>query len=274
MITMHTMHTMRTMRKMRKNRHHNPAVDPGAPVARAKWRHQCMSWLILGAFFALASTTSAAVADGEAEFRFSSREVWVGQPFLIEVDVVNAATWEDPVVPEINGVSIDVLPSARESTFTQIVNGVATTRSTRTFVIRMVAERSGIIEIPSISIVVDGQKIKSRTWRVIASQSEVGDLLVVEIIGTPDDAWVGQPVRLTLQIWIEQFVDRENNVRLDEADMWGLLSLADSSWASSRNLSKNWDGIEGVLQADESIAETGRIFSMRLNTSTIQCGRV
>ena len=230
MITMHTMHTMRTMRKMRKNRHHNPAVDPGAPVARAKWRHQCMSWLILGAFFALASTTSAAVADGEAEFRFSSREVWVGQPFLIEVDVVNAATWEDPVVPEINGVSIDVLPSARESTFTQIVNGVATTRSTRTFVIRMVAERSGIIEIPSISIVVDGQKIKSRTWRVIASQSEVGDLLVVEIIGTPDDAWVGQPVRLTLQIWIEQFVDRENNVRLDEADMWGLLSLADSSW--------------------------------------------
>ena len=127
-----------------------------------------------------------------------------------------------------------MLPSARESTFTQIVNGVATTRSTRTFVIRMVAEKGGIIEIPSIFVVVDGKTFKSRSWRVIASKSEVGDLLAVEIIGTPDQAWVGQPVKLTLQIWIEQFVDRENNVRLDEADMWGLLSLADSSWGVFR----------------------------------------
>ena len=222
---------MITMRPMRTNQNLISAINLGGyPKRRGGWWFQ----FLLGVLIALTSTASATAADGDAEFRFPSREVWVGQPFLIEVDVVNAATWEDPIVPKIDGMSSQVLPSARESTFTQIVNGVATTRSTRTFVIRMVAERGGIIEIPSISVVVDGKTFKSRSWRVIASKSEVGDLLAVEIIGTPDQAWVGQPVKLTLQIWIEQFVDRENNIRLDEADMWGLLSLADSSWGVFR----------------------------------------
>lgn len=216
---------------MRTNQNLISATNLGGyPKRRGGWWFQ----FLLGVLIALTSTASATAADGDAEFRFPSREVWVGQPFLIEVDVVNAATWEDPIVPKIDGMSSQVLPSARESTFTQIVNGVATTRSTRTFVIRMVAEKGGIIEIPSIFVVVDGKTFKSRSWRVIASKSEVGDLLAVEIIGTPDQAWVGQPVKLTLQIWIEQFVDRENNVRLDEADMWGLLSLADSSWGVFR----------------------------------------
>ena len=219
------------MRPMRTNPSLISAINLGGyPKRRGGWWFQ----FLLGVLIALTSTASATAADGDAEFRFPSREVWVGQPFLIEVDVVNAATWEDPIVPKIDGMSSQVLPSARESTFTQIVNGVATTRSTRTFVIRMVAEKGGIIEIPSIFVVVDGKTFKSRSWRVIASKSEVGDLLAVEIIGTPDQAWVGQPVKLTLQIWIEQFVDRENNVRLDEADMWGLLSLADSSWGVFR----------------------------------------
>ncbi|RPG22480.1 MAG: hypothetical protein CBB69_000605 [Phycisphaera sp. TMED9] len=213
--------------KMRSEHPLNPNTDISRRMTA--WL-QWLPALIVGVLLALTSSTSAAVADGDAEFRFSSREVWVGQPFLIEVDVVNAATWEDPVVPKIDGVTSEVMPSARESTFTQIINGVATTRSTRTFVIRMIANKSGIIEIPSISVIVDGRRIESRTWRVIASKSEVGDLLIVEIIGTPAKAWVGQPVQLTLQIWIEQFVDRERNVRLDEADMWGLLSAADSSW--------------------------------------------
>ena len=222
---------MITMRPMRTNQNLISATNLGGyPKRRGGWWFQ----FLLGVLIALTSTASATAADGDAEFRFPSREVWVGQPFLIEVDVVNAATWEDPIVPKIDGMSSQVLPSARESTFTQIVNGVATTRSTRTFVIRMVAEKGGIIEIPSIFVVVDGKTFKSRSWRVIASKSEVGDLLAVEIIGTPDQAWVGQPVKLTLQIWIEQFVDRENNVRLDEADMWGLLSLADSSWGVFR----------------------------------------
>ena len=222
---------MITMRPMRTNQNLISAINLGGyPKRRGGWWFQ----FLLGVLIALTSTASATAADGDAEFRFPSREVWVGQPFLIEVDVVNAATWEDPIVPKIDGMSSQVLPSARESTFTQIVNGVATTRSTRTFVIRMVAEKGGIIEIPSIFVVVDGKTFKSRSWRVIASKSEVGDLLAVEIIGTPDQAWVGQPVKLTLQIWIEQFVDRENNVRLDEADMWGLLSLADSSWGVFR----------------------------------------
>jgi hypothetical protein len=191
---------------------------------------QRMPRLVVMLVACLGSLTTSVLADGQAEFKFGQREVWVGQPFLLEVDIVNAEAWTEPQVPEIDGLTSTVLPSARESTFTQIINGVVTTRSTRTFVVRFVATRPGIIEIPPIGLTVDGKRFESDPWRVIATKSEVGDLLVVEIIGTPERAWVGQPVRLTLQIWVEQFVDRANRIRLDEADMWGLISAGESSW--------------------------------------------
>ncbi len=189
-----------------------------------------MPRLLAVLFACLGCLNTSVFADGLAEFKFGQREVWVGQPFLLEIDIVNAGAWTEPRVPEIEGLTSTVLPSARESTFTQIINGVATTRSTRTYVVRFVATRPGIIEIPPIDLTVDGERFESDPWRIIATKSEVGDLLVVEIIGTPVKAWVGQPVRLTLQIWVEQFVDRANRIRLDEADMWGLISAGESSW--------------------------------------------
>lgn len=204
-----------------------------SPSSNRRWV-PLMPRLLAMILACVASLPSTAFADGQAEFKFGQREVWVGQPFLLEVDIVNAEDWTEPQVPEIEGLTSTVLPSARESTFTQIINGVATTRSTRTYVVRFVATRPGIIEIPPIGLTVDGRRFESDPWRVIATKSEVGDLLVVEIIGTPEKAWVGQPVRLTLQIWVEQYVDRANRVRLDEADMWGLISTGESSWGLFR----------------------------------------
>ena len=87
-----------------------------------------MTHLLMMLVACIACLDGKAFADGQAEFKFGQREVWVGQPFLLEVDIVNAETWTEPKVPAIDGLTSTVLPSARESTFTQIINGVATTR--------------------------------------------------------------------------------------------------------------------------------------------------
>jgi hypothetical protein len=173
---------------------------------------------------------SLAAFAGDVEFKFSGRVVWVGQPFTAEINIINAKSYQPPFLPAIDGVKAKVIPGARESSFTRIVNGRTTTRSTRTIVIEFTPERPGIFEIPPISVTVDGEVYQSRPWRFVAETSEVGDRLLVDVVGVPGEAVVGQPVELKLNIWIEVFRDRDARITLSEGDMWSLVDVARSSW--------------------------------------------
>lgn len=172
------------------------------------------------------------VIVGDVEFRFNNRVVWVDQPFTAEVDIINAESYSNPVVQPIDGVDIQIQPGTRESTYTQIINGRSTTRSTRTVVIQFTPLRTGIFQIQPIEVTVDGKVHRSRLWRFVAEQSEVGELLIVDVVGVPGSGYVGQPIELTLQIWIEVFRDREERITLSEADMWSLIDLNRSEWGA------------------------------------------
>ena len=49
-----------------------------------------MPRLLAVLFACLGCLNTSVFADGLAEFKFGQREVWVGQPFLLEIDIVNA----------------------------------------------------------------------------------------------------------------------------------------------------------------------------------------
>ena len=76
--------------------------------------------------------TATAPISGDVDFRFHGRIVWVDQPFTAEVDIINAENFSDPVVPPVDGLDVQVQPGSRESTYTQIINGRSSTRTTRT----------------------------------------------------------------------------------------------------------------------------------------------
>ncbi|MCH2160815.1 MAG: BatD family protein [Phycisphaerales bacterium] len=167
--------------------------------------------------------------EGTVEFRFQDRTVWVDQAFDVEINVINAEDWEAPKLPEIDGMRGE-LRAGRESTYTQIINGQVSTRTVRTFVARFTPTQQGIIEIPPIEVAVDGRVFKSEPWRVKAMISEPGDNLLVDVIGVPGQGYVGQPIQLTLNIWIEVFRDRSQRMELSEMDMWSLVDIGGSEW--------------------------------------------
>lgn len=171
-----------------------------------------------------------AFARGDVDFRFGRREAWVGQSFPVEVEVINATTHEPPIVPEIDGATAERRESSNTSTVTQIINGRRSTRSTVTYTIMIRPEREGVLEIPPIEIEVDGEVRRSDPWRMKVTRSDPGDLMFVDVIAAPDTAWVGEPVTLTLQIWIKQYRDASRGVALEEESMWRLVDQADSSW--------------------------------------------
>ena len=172
----------------------------------------------------------AAFGQATVDFKIGQRESWVGQPLSLRVEITNAESHEAPVIPEVEGASVKLLEQASESSFTQIVNGRMTRRSTVTYTIQITPEREGIIEVPPISVLADGETFESRPWRLVASRSEVGNLMFVQILAEPLESWVGEPITLTLQIWLKQYRDSELGVALEGSGMWGLIEENTSSW--------------------------------------------
>ena len=185
--------------------------------------------VLLAVLFAIL-VSSTTLAQSTVEFKIDRREAWVDQPFLLQVEVINAENHDPPVIGEVAGARIELLDQTNESSFTQIVNGRVTRRVTVSYTIVITPLEAGVLEIPKIEVVADGKTFSSKPWRIIATRSEVGDLMFVDVLASPEEAWVGEAVDLTLQVWVKQFRDSELGVALDANQMWELIDEAGSSW--------------------------------------------
>ena len=185
--------------------------------------------LLLGLLLILLSP-SGVFAQSTVEFKIDRREAWVGQPFPIKVEVVNAENHDPPLIGKTEGAEIQLLDQTNESSFTQIVNGRVTRRVTVVYTIVVTPLQAGTIEIPKIEVTADGKTYASKPWRIIATRSEVGDLMFVDILASPEEAWVGEAVDLTLQVWVKQYRDSDLGIALDAGQMWELIDEAGSAW--------------------------------------------
>jgi len=161
----------------------------------------------------------------ELTWRISSREAYVGSRVYLEVTVADAGELVPPATPMIDGASAKLLPGSRTMTSTSIINGQARTTKTTTFVFEIEPERTGRINIPPIEVRADGRALTTPFIPIVANQSETGDLLMVEVGGSPPDPLVGQETTLTLTILVRRFRSDDGNAALGEEDMWKLLDL-------------------------------------------------
>src|SRR6478609_6808597 len=168
----------------------------------------------------------AALAANAADVRvgLSTRETYVGSPVTLRIQVANAAKAEAPVVPNIDGVNIKALGAPSRSTQITSINGQTTTSTTQTFAYELTPQHAGTFQIPPVTINADGEAHHTRAIEFVASKSETGDLMFVEIAGKQKQIYVGQALDLTLKIWLRPYSDRRVKIKLSEGDMWRLIS--------------------------------------------------
>jgi tetratricopeptide (TPR) repeat protein len=178
------------------------------------------------AAFLLAAASGLALEASAADVRtgISSRETYVGMPVTLQIQVANATDFDPPTVPEIAGLRIEPLGEPSRSTQITNFNGNTTTRSSVIYSFAVTPTQPGNFHIPAISVRADGQTLSTRPFDFVASKSETGDLLFVEIAGKEKQIYVGQSLDLQLKIWVRPYHDKEHNITLSEADMWQLLS--------------------------------------------------
>lgn len=140
-----------------------------------------------------------------------SREVYVGQSFLFQLQVEGS---DEPKQPDLSGLqgSFSVEPAgggAQNSQSINIVNGrvTRTVRRGYTFNYHLAPKRSGVLEIPSIVVEAEGRSSRSQPLRINAqAPAEIRDFKLRMNL-SESRVYVGQPVVVETIWYVGRNVD-------------------------------------------------------------------
>ena len=179
-------------------------------------------------FFILTFLACVAVSRSsfgqEVTAGISSREAYVGSPIVLQIQIENAKNYSLPDMFEVEGCDVEAAGAPSQSSQIMIFNGRRTESRTVTMHYRITPREAGQFEIPALKVDVDGETKSISPFKFVATASEMGDLMFVEIEGKQKKVYVGEPLGLTMKLWIKPFRDREKNIKLNEGRMWQMLS--------------------------------------------------
>ncbi len=215
-----------------------------------------MKTLIAFTFCTFAAVLAGTASAGSVDARLSAREAYVGMPITLQINIADAADYQQPTIPEIDGCDVRAAGTPSQSSQVTIINGRRSESRSVTMQYLITPRREGTFTIPSLAFDVNGKTMTTHPLPFAATKSVTGDLLRVEIEGGKDKVFVGQPLDLTLKIWLKPYRDADRNLTLSEADMWQMIS-EQTSWggftARMKELAENNQRPAGreVLRDDE-----------------------
>ncbi len=177
--------------------------------------------------FGLGVTPSHAQSD--VRMQVSAQETYVGMPVTLYIQLENVSAEDVPEFPSIDGMDVRSEGIPSRNTSITIINGRRTESNSVTFSYQFTPRREGTFEIPSITIETANGPRRTQAFRISATKSETGDLMFSEVAGLEDQLYVGQPIDLTLRVWLKPYQDRQHQVTISAADMWQMIARQ-SQW--------------------------------------------
>jgi hypothetical protein len=206
------------------------------------------------------------VAAGDAQFRMPEGNAYEGTPFLVTIEVTDASDVKPPVAPEIPGATVRVVERGRQS-MTELRGGRVRNSTSVTYAVEITPERVGSIQIPALTVLVDGKELRSKPQRVEVMKSEAGNLLSAEVIGLPAEGYVGQPLDLILRISVRAFKDPSYG-QLNESQMWQLVDLQGSEWGEFQQQVAELRQRNAAPRAQQEVRNGGTYFNYELTRRT------
>jgi hypothetical protein len=167
--------------------------------------------------------TGLASAARAADIReqLSSASATVGEQITLTVTVRDADRLGNPVIPRVESMDIELAGGPNQSSGMSIVNGRVQQWNEFTLQFGITPKTTGRLTVPAITIRADGKDYRTRPQTLVVTRGEAGPPLIVEVETDQREAYVEEPVRATLRVWIRTF--RQDRVVLDQRNMWSLV---------------------------------------------------
>lgn len=210
---------------------------------------------------ALSCTGVARASDAPVTVRTAveHQEVFVGETFLMQVQVEGSEEPEEPDLSKITG--FDVLPRGGQqnsSSSVTIVNGKMSRVSRHGYIFNysLTPKQPGNVLIPSLEVVVDGKRYYSHPLTVSVRKPEESDDFKLKLRLEKTRAFVGEPVRFTVTWYIGKDV-RDFQMHLPVLDDARFLVKDDPATAQQKN---QGNLVRVVVGREEIIAQKGEEF--------------
>lgn len=156
--------------------------------------------------------------------KISSLECFEDEALMVHVEVVNPKQASAPTCGPTDDFTIRLAPGIANPSLQQIqtfVNGRHSAREVYTYYFEALPARSGRLTLPSFSRVDNGTTYTTRPINVTVRPRTGPRLMFCKVLAERDTVFVGEPVRLTLEIWVRKFSQARIGT-LDEVSMWQL----------------------------------------------------
>ncbi len=170
---------------------------------------------------------SAVASAADVSFNVSARETYVGAPVTVEISVKGESDVAAPQFPTIAGADVRYLGPSSQS-FTSISPSGTVRNVTTTHRYNVIPRKVGTLIIPAIEVVVDGVTYETAATSIRVLKSDADDLLFVKLVGERDTVYAGEPINVTLEIWIAPF--RNRTISMSAKDMWQSIDKNNSEW--------------------------------------------
>ncbi len=169
--------------------------------------------LIVGIVWATVPLCEAA----DVRFTVSSRETYVGAAIRIQVIIEGAQAHEAPGFPAVEGAEVRELQQDDQTDLTTVLPG-SSDRPTITYTYEVIPQVVGELMIPPISVIADGESFSTSPMRIVAKESQTGDLLYLRLMAKRRSFYVGEPIDATLEVWLKLY--RVKGIRMSAEEMW------------------------------------------------------
>jgi hypothetical protein len=161
---------------------------------------------------------------------YGSQKIWVGEPNRITFSVANATDFEDPILPEVDGLDFVFVGAVNTASSITIINGVRSESNSVDLTVEIMPQHAGSFVVPGIKIEVDGSIYESKPFTFDAITATNDGRLIVDIERAGGPVYIGEPIQLVLQIWVKVFHSDRLDMTVNESTTWRLIKHNDSEW--------------------------------------------
>jgi len=189
------------------------------------------SWLFALILVSFLGMKTSYIHAAEVSSKISSRETYVGMPITFQIIISNATDYDEPELPIVPNVIIRSTGTPSQSTYTSIINGVSESTTSLTYSYLIIPQKPGKYTIPPFVVRADGKEHKIKSYQFLATKSETDDMLFVELKGNRNKLYIGESLKVTLQIWLKPYINRQFSVKLNEGNMWECIEVRNCQWS-------------------------------------------
>lgn len=187
-------------------------------------------WSAVAAALLLMALPAESVAQElRAEVGVEKLQVYVGEPFVFQVQVKGSESPEKPSLAGLDGFRIEEMGGQQNSSQSvTIVNGRMNRVSSKAYVYsyRLTAKHAGALTIPAITVKAEGKELKTRPVTIRAQTPSETEDFKLRVVLSESKAYVGQPVTMTVTWFVGTDVGEFNfNVPVLEDARFDVASL-------------------------------------------------